>query len=107
MTPASEPGASATGEDFDSGAVYLIDPALAVEEHLRARFTFRKKQTTETAGISGQSSTDSLRSPENSLHDSSLVSEIFCTDDPEGFERTARIFCTQNLPKVQKKVISL
>ena len=72
-------------------AVLLIDPARSVSQTLTDVFDMT-----------------------NLLHaksdNSSVVSEqhaVYCTDDPEGFERTARYFCGNFLPKVQKKVISL
>jgi glutamate racemase len=72
-------------------AVYLIDPARSVSETLTAVFDM---------GHLLQAKSDN----------SPVVSEqhaVYCTDDPEGFERTARYFCGNLLPKVQKKVISL
>ncbi len=72
-------------------AVLLIDPARSVSQTLTAVFDMDHLL---------QANSDN----------SSVVSEqhaVYCTDDPEGFERTARYFCGNLLPKVQKKVISL
>ncbi len=72
-------------------AVLLIDPARSVSQTLTAVFDMDHLM---------QANSDN----------SSVVSEqhaVYCTDDPEGFERTARYFCGNLLPKVQKKVISL
>jgi glutamate racemase len=72
-------------------AVLLIDPARSVSQTLTTVFDM-----------------DHLLPAKGD--NSAVVSEqhaVYCTDDPEGFERTARYFCGNLLPKVQKKVISL
>lgn len=72
-------------------AVLLIDPARSVSQTLTAAFCMEHLSQAEQSDLTAQTRRHA----------------VYCTDDPEGFERTARYFCGSLLPKVEKKVISL
>lgn len=78
----------APGDVVPSDALLLIDPARAVPASLA-----RQLHLLASGQATSQQSTGQHR--------------IFCTDSPEGFERTARHFCDDSMPKVEQISIIL
>jgi glutamate racemase len=85
------------GSPVPKDAILLIDPALAIPNMLCSQL-----------GLTLEASSNPVNQQLQAKARKNAPSHrVFCTDGPEGFERTARFFCDGTLPAVQKLVISL